>query len=179
MTPKIAWFSILTKEVQQSIRFFFETFHRTGSACAVVKSFRQQALLFPRRLKKGSRKGELLWASLEHSQALRVLHNPRYAGAFIYGRTKTRRKPDGAECWKKPAREQWILVSGMHPGYIEWELYETNQLRLRKNAHGSALSTHHYLHFIEPIRAAASQRFARRYGSLIAPPVSKKKGSLR
>jgi integrase len=40
--------------------------------------------------------------------------------------------------------------------------------------HGSALSTHHYLHFIEPIRAAASERFARRYGSLIALPESKK-----
>jgi hypothetical protein len=45
--------------------------------------------------------------------------------------------------------------------------------------HGSALSTHHYLHFIEPIRAAASERFASRYGSLVVPPVSTKKGSLR
>jgi integrase/recombinase XerD len=40
--------------------------------------------------------------------------------------------------------------------------------------HGSALSTHHYLHFIEPIRTAASERFARHYGALItAPPVRK------
>src|SRR3954453_3331325 len=36
------------KQVQQTIRFFFETFHRTGSACGVVKAFRQQGLLFPR-----------------------------------------------------------------------------------------------------------------------------------
>lgn len=35
--------------------------------------------------------------------------------------------------------------------------------------HGSALSTHHYLHFIEPMRAAASKRFAGLYGSLIVP----------
>jgi integrase/recombinase XerD len=40
--------------------------------------------------------------------------------------------------------------------------------------HGSALSTHHYLHFIEPMRAAASQRFAKLYGSLIVPPDGKK-----
>lgn len=40
--------------------------------------------------------------------------------------------------------------------------------------HGSALSTHLYLHFIEPMRAAASERFAKRYGSLIVPPTSKK-----
>jgi integrase/recombinase XerD len=40
--------------------------------------------------------------------------------------------------------------------------------------HGSALSTHHYLHFIEPMRAAASARFAKLYGSLIVPHSSKK-----
>jgi len=40
--------------------------------------------------------------------------------------------------------------------------------------HGSALSTHHYLHFIEPMRAAASERFARLYGSLIVPPAAKR-----
>jgi hypothetical protein len=27
--------------------------------------------------------------------------------------------------------------------------------------HGSAMSTHYYLHFIEPIRTAASERFAK------------------
>ncbi|MBV8900530.1 MAG: recombinase family protein, partial [Verrucomicrobia bacterium] len=122
------------QQVQQSIRFLFETFLRTGSACAVVRAFRQQALLFPRRLKKGPHKGDLLWAEMEHSQVLRVLHNPRYAGAFIYGRTRTRKKPDGKECWLKLPREQWMLVPGRHAGYITWEEYETNQRRLQENA---------------------------------------------
>jgi integrase len=36
--------------------------------------------------------------------------------------------------------------------------------------HGSAVSTHHYLHFIEPLRTAASERFADRYGELVSPP---------
>jgi integrase len=40
--------------------------------------------------------------------------------------------------------------------------------------HGSALSTHHYLHFIEPLRTATSKRFASHYGSLIAPLPSRK-----
>ena len=35
--------------------------------------------------------------------------------------------------------------------------------------HGSTVSTHHYLHFIEPLRTAASERFAKHYGELIAP----------
>jgi len=40
--------------------------------------------------------------------------------------------------------------------------------------HGSALSTHHYLHFIEPLRTATSERFAHHYGALINPLPSRK-----
>jgi ATP-dependent Zn protease len=40
--------------------------------------------------------------------------------------------------------------------------------------HGSALSTHHYLHFIEPIRTAASERFALHYGALVTPSPARK-----
>jgi integrase len=36
--------------------------------------------------------------------------------------------------------------------------------------HGSAVSTHYYLHFIEPLRTAASERFASHYGELVSPP---------
>ena len=42
------------KQVQDALQLFFETFRRVGSACAVVKTFHQHDLLFPRRLKKGA-----------------------------------------------------------------------------------------------------------------------------
>ena len=35
--------------------------------------------------------------------------------------------------------------------------------------HGPAVSTHYYLHFIEPLRLAASERFAKHYGALVSP----------
>ena len=83
------------RQVQQSIRHLFETFVRTGSATATVKHFRKQGLCFPRRPRYGPHKGELLWAPLRHWQVLQVLHNPRYAGAFAFGRTRTRQRPGG------------------------------------------------------------------------------------
>jgi hypothetical protein len=44
------------------------------------------------------------------------------------------KKADGSQtCLKRP-RDQWILLPGMHPGYISWEQYEDNQRRLRENA---------------------------------------------
>ena len=127
------------KQVQQSLRFFFDTFHRAGSAMATIKAFHQQGLLFPRRLRKGPHKGDLLWAELTHSRTLQVLHNPRYAGAFVYGRTRTRKKADGGDTFQKRPRDQWILLQGVHPDYISWEQYEENQRRLLENskAHGA------------------------------------------
>ena len=127
------------KQVQESIRHFFETFKCAGSAMATVKGFRKQSLLFPQRQKKGPRKGDLLWAELTHSRALQVLHNPRYARAFVYGRKKTRRKMNGTTACLKQPRDQWILLPGVHPGYIGWEEYEDNQRRLRENAQANGL----------------------------------------
>src|SRR5262252_5891222 len=82
-------------EVQAAMRLVFETFERNGSAMQTVKLFHDQGLRFPRRIRKGVNKGELHWVRAGHSRILQVLHNPRYAGAFVYGRLRTRRLPDG------------------------------------------------------------------------------------
>jgi DNA invertase Pin-like site-specific DNA recombinase len=83
------------KQVQQTLRVFFETFRRTGSATATVRAFREQGLTFPRRVTHGANKGEIIWGDLEHARALWILHNPRYAGAFFYGRSRQRRHGEG------------------------------------------------------------------------------------
>jgi len=48
------------RQVQETIHRFFRTFRQTGSAHAAVKSFHQQGILFPRRLRKDRRKG--IWS---------------------------------------------------------------------------------------------------------------------
>lgn len=128
------------KQVQESIRMFFQTFRRTGSATSTVKAFRKQGMKFPHRLKEGPHKGDLVWRELRHSKALNTLHNPRYAGAFSYGRTKGCKRPDGSRHCKKLPRGEWhTLLPGAHDGYVSWEEFEANQRRLSENAqaHGS------------------------------------------
>ncbi len=123
------------QQVQQAFYTFFETFERTGSACATVKSFRQQGLSLPRRLRRGPRTGELVWLPLCHSRALRILHNPRYAGAFFRGRTKTRKDLEGKRHTRLLPQEEWdVLLPDVHPGYISWQQFQRNQQRLRDNA---------------------------------------------
>jgi DNA invertase Pin-like site-specific DNA recombinase len=126
--------------VQHALRHLFDTFQRTGSARAVVQAFAADGLLFPARVRVGERKGELVWMPLRHWRVLRTLHNPRYAGAFVYGRRKQSSTVDGKVTLHELPREQWIsLIPDAHPGYITFEQFETNQLTLSGNAqaHGT------------------------------------------
>jgi DNA invertase Pin-like site-specific DNA recombinase len=122
------------QQVQQAVQLLFETFRRLGSATGTVKLFREQSLTFPHRVHNGPHRGELLWQPLQHSTVLHLLHNPRYAGAFVFGRTRNT-KLDGRLQSTKLPREQWTaLFLGAHEGYISWVEYEENQKRLRENA---------------------------------------------
>ena len=122
------------QQVQQSVRVLFETFQRTGSAMATVKFFAEQGLQFPRHVHTGPNKGDTVWAGLEHSRVLRILHNPRYTGAFVYGRTRTRRTLEGGWVVEDVPREEWsVLIREAHAGYIDWDEYERNQRRLQDN----------------------------------------------
>lgn len=127
-------------QVRHSIAHLFETFERTGSASATVRHFRMQGLRFPRRPRYGPHKGELLWEPLRHWRVLRVLHNPRYAGAFCFGQTRMHKRPGDHIHIEALPREEWIaLFPGAHPGYITWDKFEANLARLRDNAqaHGA------------------------------------------
>lgn len=123
-------FRPISAALQQSVRLLFDTFLRTGSAWKVVKTFAAQGLAFPRSVLSGPRNGELVWRPLEHYLMLHVLHNPRYAGDFVFGRHRTRKLPEGRTTFETVPREEWVaLVKDMHPGYITWEQYEASRAR--------------------------------------------------
>src|SRR5258708_7207811 len=127
--------------IQGAVRHLLTTFEATGSATAVVKAFRAAGLTFPWRHLKGPRKGETDWQPLRHSTVLHALHNPRYAGAFTYGRHREQLLPGGKRASITAPRHQWIsFIPGAHPGYITLEQWEANIARLAANAaaHGPA-----------------------------------------
>lgn len=123
------------RQVQESLRLFFEVFNRTGSATATVKAFRDQGLSFPRCAQSRINKGQILWGPLLTSQALRILHNPRYAGAFFFGRTRHRLDANGKKYSQKLPEKEWMsFIPNVHPDYISWEQFQENQKRLLENA---------------------------------------------
>ena len=122
-------------QIRRSVQLLFDTFARTGTAGATVKHFHHEGLRFPRRLRSGPHKGELHWQALNHCRVLDVLHNPRYAGAFAFGRKRHRRRPGGGVETKRLARKEWtVLLPHAHAGYISWEQFEANQRQLQDNA---------------------------------------------
>jgi DNA invertase Pin-like site-specific DNA recombinase len=123
------------QQIQSTLRLLFDTFRRTGSAMATVRDFRQSHMLFPRRIQSGPSKGDAIWGKLEHSHVLRVLHNPRYTGVFVFGRTRVRKDINGGSRVQPLPREEWhTFIPESHPAYISWDEYERNLKRLRENA---------------------------------------------
>ena len=122
-------------QVRESVRCVFDTFKRVGSGSATVRHFREQNLMFPSQGCGAPRNRTLFWQPLTHSRVLQVLHNPRYAGAFVFGRSVTRRNAEGGRKTVSVAQDQWpIVIHDAHPGYISWDQYQLNQQQLRNNA---------------------------------------------
>jgi len=83
-------------------------------------------------------KSEILWMDASYHAIHQVLSNPLYAGAYVYGRTRQEMKLDGAGIPKKrmrhlPQSEWQVLIKEHHEGYIDWQTYEANQIRLAAN----------------------------------------------
>jgi DNA invertase Pin-like site-specific DNA recombinase/predicted DNA-binding transcriptional regulator AlpA len=129
---------ILTPDeaVREVIVTVFRRFDELGSARQVLIRLREDGVLLPRR-RNGSRR--ITWALATYPAVHDLLTNPAYAGAFVFGRTRTEKRVDpGAGAVHSRVRllprEQWeVLIRDHHRGYINWETYEANAARLRGN----------------------------------------------
>ena len=120
-------------QVRETMVHFFETFARVGSASQTVKAFRKEGLLFPSRLHNS----QTVFRPLTASTAVRVLNNPRYAGAYAYGRRQFRRTIDGKKTVRARVNDDWLAcIPDAHPGYISWEQHQENLKVLKANGHG-------------------------------------------
>ncbi len=122
-------------EVRGAVQLLLDTFTATGSARAVVAAFNAASLTFPGRHLGGPHAGELYFKPLTHDHVLDVLHNPAYAGAYVYGRSKTSTGMDGhARTRLRPMADWTVFIRDHHPGYLTWPQYERNQAVLSANA---------------------------------------------
>jgi excisionase family DNA binding protein len=124
------------EEIRAAVADLFAAFEATGSAYGVVASFRDRR--FPRRAYGGAWSGEIRWGRLAHSRVLGVLSNPVYAGAYVYGRFRSRRTvdPDGTIRSRTVEldRSEWaVILHNHHEAYICWDTFLANERRLAAN----------------------------------------------
>lgn len=120
------------REVQARIDLVFATFLERRSAAQVLRAFNASGLALPRR----DRFGEIAWKPPTVSAIAAMLNNPAYAGAFVYGRTRTLRasQPGGRPVQARRPPEAWrIVVKNKYPAYIDWATFKKIQAMLRDN----------------------------------------------
>ncbi len=120
------------REVQDRLQLVFTTFLGARSASKVLQHFRSHDLLLPRR----DRFGDVVWKQPRVAAILAILKNPAYAGAFVYGRTRTTSAgplPTDKRQHRLPLDQWKIRVQDVYPAYILWETFERIQAMLQDN----------------------------------------------
>lgn len=126
------------EQVQATIALIFSQFAQRGSVNGVLQYLVRQHILLPDRVRHGLRKGDLEWHRPNRATLLNLLHNPIYAGAYVYGRRPTdprRRKPGHPGSGKRVAAQaEWsVLRKDALPSYIDWEQFQQNQRQMQNN----------------------------------------------
>lgn len=126
--------------VQQTIRSLFEKFSELGSVRKVFRWMLENGVKMPRRLGSGLF-SRVTWQAPTFAALQHVFHNPRYAGAYVFGRTERYMRVEGGEprgYSRQVPVEKWrVVIPGAHPGYITWEEFLENRKRIKDNYVGT------------------------------------------
>jgi DNA invertase Pin-like site-specific DNA recombinase len=126
------------KQVQARVQYIFQLFDRHRVARQVLVRLVEQNLKIPTVVWGGPNHGEVVWKAAEMSAIMRMLHNPTYAGAYVYGQWEydsfNRSPTNGKATVNSRAVEDWpVCLQGVYPAYITWEQFLENQQTLHDN----------------------------------------------
>lgn len=123
--------------IREAISSVFTRFAQAGSVRQALLWFRQEHIELPAAVyDEGCR--NVVWRLPTYTAVLKVLTNPVYAGAYVFGRTETRVRIEAGRKrivrGHRREREQWqVLIHEHHEGYIDWPTYEHNQRVIADN----------------------------------------------
>ena len=121
------------RAVVEALELVFTMFRRLGSVMQTLKWFRKNAVTLPTR--PPTMKGQVHWLVPNYSQIQRIIHNPRYAGCYAYGRTRTRQRADGTKSFASLDMDAWqVCIPHAHVGFIGWDEYVRNRKTMKCNS---------------------------------------------
>jgi excisionase family DNA binding protein len=126
---------VTDEAIRETIGLIFSKFAELGSARQVTAYLAEEGVLLPhRRVNEDA----VNWRRASFDLVHGVLTNPTYAGVYAYGRSKIERRLDEAgrlqrrQVWL-PLNEWAVVLPNHHEAYIEFDVFEANQQRLRAN----------------------------------------------
>ena len=125
------------------IAAIFERFTVSGSVRGVWLWLREQQLKFPLQPTAYLRGTDIVWVEPTYHAVHNVLTHPAYAGAYVFGKTRQRRSvdADGAlrvRRHKLPQSDWEVLIKDHHRGFIDWDTFQINQIRIAANTRPKA-----------------------------------------
>jgi len=128
------------EQIRTTIALIFARFEQFGTIHTAFLSLAEKGIEVPVRDGAG---GRVRWQQASYEALRRVLKNPVYAGAYVYGRRQVEHCLDADQQPHKRIVEQpdshWhVLIKDHHEGYISWETFERNQRRIVANRRGDA-----------------------------------------
>jgi DNA invertase Pin-like site-specific DNA recombinase len=126
------------QEGQARLRLVFSSFVELGTAHAVVRYLRQHDLPLPSRPLRGPAPHQVVWDVASSSLVTAILHNPAYAGAYVYGQstrdpTRSKAGRPGTGTVSLPMDRWLVLLHDRYPAYISWDEFMANQAQLQAN----------------------------------------------
>jgi len=126
------------RRVRETLSLVFRKFAEIGSVRQLVLWLRQERIELPVAI-HGPQGRTVQWRLPKYHTVHRLLTNPVYAGAYVFGRTVTQAR---FEAGRKVVthgiarrREEWeVVIRDHHDGYITWEAYDRNQTVIAGNA---------------------------------------------
>ncbi|UCD25268.1 MAG: recombinase family protein, partial [Gemmatimonadota bacterium] len=123
------------EQAQSVVHLVFELFNRYGTVAAVLRYMVNNEIQLPVRVDHGPDKGQLQWRRPHRGTLRNMLDHPMYAGAYVHGRTRCKKTPEGRRSrLRKSDPDQWtVLLRDRYPAYISWVQYEQHRAQLAEN----------------------------------------------
>ena len=124
--------------VHAALALVFRKFREIGSVRQLALWMRQEGIELP-TAGYGPQGRTVHWGPPRYHALHRILTNPVYAGAYVFGRSASRTHvEDGRKAITHGImrrREEWtVLIRDHHDGYISWEEYDRNRRIIASNA---------------------------------------------
>ena len=127
------------ERVSGAVRMVFAKYRELGSARQLFLWARNAGITLP-VVQRNLAVCKITWRAPAYHTVVQILHNPIYAGAYVFARRGNRIRVENGRARKttghdRPIADWGVLIRDNHESYISWAEFEENLRMFGENAH--------------------------------------------